>query len=735
MIYGQEMTLDDKTSFLDALDHHGKIIAQAQNREGESFFLFGVSADFPMKGGKKSMALVGGLPMEYFNNLLDLEETEEAITFSNIILKNGDYVIKNYDDNVDNYFERMRKLFSAVDDEDGEKYILELQKAMEKRENYSAVLFLGQECRHLYCSPLPNSNWYLLTIMPYGNIEEIVSHLSNQRMDMLVMSIIVIMAMFVAIFFLYYRQTHNQIQALEEARMEAVKANRAKSEFLSNMSHDIRTPMNAIVGMTEIAASNIDDKNQTRHYLKKISQSNKQLLGLINDILDMSKIENGRLILNIEAISLRELLDGIVTIIQSQVKGKGQDFDVRVWDMVAENVYSDSVRLNQVVMNLLSNAVKFTPEGGKILISMYQESSPEGEEYVRVHFVVKDNGIGMSEEFKDKIFESFAREDIKRVQKTEGTGLGMAITKYIVDAMHGSIEVESEQGRGTQFHIVIDMKKVEGGEEEMSLPAWDVLVVDNDEQLCMAAVSGLKEMGVRPVWAFDGETAISRVEEQYSKNGSYRAILMDWHMPDMDGIEAARLIHSEIDRDIPILLFSAYDYTDIEEQARKAGIMGFVTKPLFKSTLYQALKQLEDGSTKAGAIRQTKEERDFSGIKILIAEDNDLNWEIAQELFSRRGFEMTHAENGKACVDLFNESSEGYYSLILMDIWMPVMSGYEATQAIRRLERSDADIPIIAMTADAFSEDIRYCLECGMDAHVAKPIDMKEVIGVIESYL
>ncbi len=735
MIYGQEMTLIDKVSFMDALDHHGKIIAQAQNQAGESFFLFGVSADYPMKDGKECAALVGGLPMDYFNNLLDLEESEEAITFSNIILENGDYVIKNYDDNVNNYFERVRKLFSALDDGDGEKYVVELQEAMKNREDYSAVLFLGDECRHLYCSPLPNSNWYLLTIMPYGNIEEIVTHLSNQRMDMLVICIVVIMAMFVAIFFLYYRQTHNQIQALEEARTEAVKANRAKSEFLSNMSHDIRTPMNAIVGMTEIAASNIDDKNQTRHYLKKISQSNKQLLGLINDILDMSKIENGRLILNVEAISLRELLDGIVTIIQSQVKEKGQDFDVRVWDIEAENVYSDSVRLNQVVMNLLSNAVKFTPEGGKILISMYQEPSPEGEEYVRVHLKVKDNGIGMSEEFKDRIFESFAREDIKRVQKTEGTGLGMAITKYIVDAMHGSIEVESEQGKGTQFHIVIDMKKAVDGEEEMHLPAWDILVVDNDEQLCMAAISGLKEMGVNPAWAFDGETAISMVEEKQSKGDGYKAILMDWHMPDMDGIEAAGLIHSEIDRDIPILLFSAYDYTEIEERARNAGILGFVTKPLFKSTLYYALKQLEDGSAKAGAIRQSKQERDFSGTKILVAEDNALNWEIAQELFSQRGFELVHAENGKMCVDLFNKSPEGYYSLILMDIRMPIMTGYEATQAIRKLERSDADIPIIAMTADAFSEDIRYCLECGMDAHVAKPINMKEVIGVMESYL
>ncbi len=733
-IYGDEMTLPREEPFLKSLNLGEKKVALAQDTVGEEYILFGVSADYSIKNGKKGTALVGGISAEYFNKIFLLEDTEDAMTFSNVIQKNGNYIIKNSDDDADNYFERVRNLFHDLNGKDGEQFVEEIQTAIEHGRNYSTAFLLRSERRHLYCTPLPNSEWYLVTVMPYGEIEEIVRDLNSQRIMMLAVSIVLVVVVFLVIFILYYRRTRRQIMELEHARREAIKASQAKSEFLSNMSHDIRTPMNAIVGMTTIAMENIDNKKQLQHCLKKISQSNRQLLGLINDILDMSKIESGKMSLNMEFVSFRELLDDLVTIAQPQIKEKDQKFEILVSNIITENVYSDSVRLRQVIMNLLSNAVKFTPKHGKIVLNLYEEPSSKGENFVRVHIIVKDNGIGMSEEFRQKVFDSFAREDNKRVQKTEGTGLGMAITKYIVDAMNGTIDVQSEQGEGTQFHIMIDMERVVGTEEDMVLPDWNVLVVDDDEMMCKNMVSILQEMGACPDWAFDGETALTMIEERYKEHGEYQAFVIDWHLPGMDGIKTADEIRKKIGDDVIIILVSAYDWSDFEEEAETVGISAYLPKPVFKSSLYHMLKQFTEGAVRPD-LKKKEQEREYTGVRMLVAEDNDLNWEIAQELFSRQGFLLEHAENGKECVEMFAASSEGFYSLILMDIRMPVMTGLEATEEIRKLERSDAGLPIIAMTADAFSEDIKKCLECGMDAHVSKPINLKEVLSVIESYL
>lgn len=734
VIYGENMTLVDPHSFLSSLNKDESKVAVAKNNAGDNYILIGISVIYPMRGSGECTALVAGVPMEDFKYILSMDDFNYTITFSNIIRNNGDYIIKNYHDSVDNYFDRVRHLFSDIDGKDGEDYIAEMKEAMAKREDYSTVFWLGNERRHLYCTALPNSEWYLLTVMPYGSIESIVSSLSSQRMEMLIISIVIIIALYSFIFVLYYRQTHRQIIELEKARQEAVRANKAKSEFLSNMSHDIRTPMNAIVGMTAIAAANIDDKAQLKNCLKKISQSNRQLLGLINDVLDMSKIENGKMTLNMELVSLRDLMDGVVTIVQPQIKAKNQEFEVRLENIETENVYSDSVRLNQVLANLLSNAVKFTPEKGKIMVTLRQGETPEREGFVRVHFTVEDNGIGMSEEFRSKIFESFAREDNKRVQKTEGAGLGMAITKYIVEAMNGTIAVKSAPGQGTRFDVVIDMGIGRVEEKEMRLPQWNMLVVDDDADLAENTSLFLKEMGIESDCAPDGETAYDMVKRSHENGSAYKVVLLDWRLPGMDGIETAKKIHENIDKDLPIVLISAYDWSDLESQAALAGVSGFVSKPLFKSTLYHALKKF-DGSNKGDGDALKEEQKDYTGVKILVAEDNDLNWEIAEELLSEYGFKLTHAENGRKCVELFGQSAEGYYSLILMDLRMPIMDGYEATEKIRSLNRKDADIPIIAMTADAFSEDIKKCLEAGMDAHIAKPIDIKEVVNLIDKYI
>ena len=434
-----------------------------------------------------------------------------------------------------------------------------------------------------------------------------------------------------------------------------------------------------------------------------------------------------------DQVSLREVMDSIVSIVQPQIKTKNQKFDVLIHDIHTENVYCDSVRLNQILLNLLSNAIKFTPENGRIHVALEEEESPKGEEYVRIHLRVKDNGIGMTPEFQAKIFDSFTREDSARVRKTEGTGLGMTITKYIVDTMGGTIEVESELGKGSEFHVILDMEKAEIQEADMVLPKWNMLVVDDDQQLCESTVSALSSIGIDAEWVLDGESAVERVQENHEKHQDYHIILLDWKLPGIDGIETARQIRRCMGDQVPILLISAYEWSEIEERARGAGVTGFIAKPLFKSTLYHGLKPFADSLEETQKDR--KEEISFNGMKILLAEDNDLNWEIAEELLSEMGMELERAENGQVCIDMFQNSPVGYYQAVLMDIRMPIMTGYEAAWGIRKLDRPDADIPIIAMTADAFSEDIKRCLDCGMNAHVAKPIDVQEICRLLEKFV
>ena len=500
------------------------------------------------------------------------------------------------------------------------------------------------------------------------------------------------------------------------------------------MSHDIRTPMNAIVGMTAIATAHIDDPQQVRNCLKKITLSSKHLLGLINDVLDMSKIESGKMTLNVELVSLREVMDSIVSIVQPQVKAKNQKFNISIYNITSENVHCDSVRLNQILLNLLSNAIKFTPEGGSIELTLHEEESPKDGDYVRIRIHVKDSGIGMSEEFQAHIFESFAREDNKRVHRTEGTGLGMAITKYIVDAMGGEISVFSQQGVGTEFQVVLDLERAEEQLEDMILPDWNMLVVDDDQQLCESTVESLKSIGIRAEWVLDGESAVRTVTQHHKRHADYHVILLDWKLPDMDGIQTARELRAQLGDDVPILLMSAYDWTEIEDEARAAGISGFLMKPLFRSTLFFGLRPYVDEAEPQPA-KEVSGTPVFTGKRILVAEDNELNWEIAYELLQDLGLELEWAENGQVCLDMFRQSAPGYYDAILMDIRMPKMNGYEATDAIRATDRSDASLPIIAMTADAYSEDIQRCLDHGMNAHVAKPIDIKEVARILKRHL
>nr|WP_325200023.1 response regulator [uncultured Oscillibacter sp.] len=733
MIYGEEPLLADPEPFLRSMNNGDKKVAVASTDHGEKDILLGVSAEYIMSDGTVATALVASLPADYIAETLSLY-SENTLVYSHIIRRDGTFVIRSGDAFRENYFDRIQAMFEEQG-ESGEQYIRELEAAMDAGEDYTTLLTFGSERRHLQCNKLPYSEWFLIAVLPYGQLDESVNQLSRTWLYMAFLGCAVVLTALFLVFLQYSRLLQEQMAELEKARKEAVHANKAKSEFLSNMSHDIRTPMNAIVGMTAIASANIDDKQQVQNCLKKITLSSRHLLGLINDVLDMSKIESGKLTLNMDQVSLREVMDSIVSIAQPQVRSKHQQFDVFIHDISTENVCCDSVRLNQVLLNILGNALKFTPDGGLIQVSLYEEESPKGEGYVRTHIVVKDNGIGMTPEFKAKIFESFVREDSARVRRTEGSGLGMAITKYIVDTMGGTIAVESELGQGSEFHVTLDLQRAETPEEEMILPEWNILVVDDDQQLCESTTASLKSIGVKADWALNAEKALEMLDHRAQLRDHYHIILLDWKLPDMDGITAAKEIRRRFGDETPIMLISAYDWSEIETEAKDAGITGFISKPLFRSTLFYGLKPFIDNA--GAAAEQLHEEKyaDFTGRRILLAEDNDLNWEIANELLSDLGMELDWAENGRICADKFEASPVGFYDAVLMDLRMPVMTGYEATEAIRNMDRPDKDIPIIAMTADAFSEDIKKCLDAGMNAHVAKPIDIREVSRLLEKFI
>lgn len=729
---GNQLHLTDPQPFLNSIRDGKEKVAVGKDSIGSDLILLGIPAAYSMSDGQRSIALIVAMPVDYLKESLSLEE--DMLVYSRIIRNDGSYVIQSDSVPEDNYFDHIRVEYAAAKPQDLDIFSKELQTAMEHNQDYSALLDEGGYRRQIHSTCLPYSEWNLLTIMPYGELDELVTSLDQERTQLTILSCGMVLVLLIIVFLRYLYLTNLQLKALDEARQKAVQATKAKSEFLSNMSHDIRTPMNAIVGMTAIATANIENREQVQNCLKKIALSSKHLLGLINDVLDMSKIESGKMTLNMDQVSLREVVEDIVTIVQPQVTAKKQNFGVHIDNITTENVCCDGVRLNQVLLNLLSNAVKYTQEGGSIELSLYEEESPHGGAFVRTHVKVKDNGIGMTPEFMEKIFETYSREDSARVHKTEGAGLGMAITKYIVDAMGGTIQVQSELGAGSEFHVILDLEKAVVKEVDMVLPDWKVLVVDDDELLCKTTAASLKSIGVRADWTMDGESAVQMTVQHHQRGDDYQVILLDWKLPGMDGVQTARELRAKLGSEVPILLISAYDWSDFEEEARAAGINGFISKPLFKSTLFYGLQKYM-GVEKT---EEQEQEQDIklTGRRVLLAEDNELNREVAIELLAEVGLEVEEAEDGKICLEKFQQNPEGYYDAILMDIRMPVMNGYEATQAIRALDRPDAaKIPIIAMTADAFSDDIQHCLSCGMNAHTAKPINLPELCRLLERYI
>ena len=536
-----------------------------------------------------------------------------------------------------------------------------------------------------------------------------------------------------------YKESLEQKNAeLELAVRHEAAANRAKREFLFNMSHDIRTPMNAIIGFTSLAATHIDNRDQVIDYLKKISTASQHLLSLINDVLDMSRIESGKIHLEETEVNLSDVLHDLKTIVSGQIHAKQLDLYMDAMDVTDEDVYCDKTRLNQVLLNLLSNAIKFTPAGGTVSVRVRQLAG-KVRGCGQYEFRIKDNGIGMSQEFAQKIFEPFERERTSTVSRIQGTGLGMAITKNIVDMMGGTIKVQTAQGKGSEFIICLPMRTQDEHrpvEKITELEGLKALVVDDDFNTCDSVTKMLVKVGMRAEWTLSGKEAVLRARQSIEMSDVYHAYIIDWRLPDMNGIEVTRQIRSLHD-DTPIIILTAYDWSDIEVEAKAAGVTAFCSKPMFMSDLRETLMSaLGQNQTDAAQELLPQKNADFKGRRILLVEDNELNREIAQEILREYGFRVDTAENGAVAVEKVCTAAPGSYDLVLMDVQMPVMDGYTATRKIRALDDpARAKIPILAMTANAFDEDRCNALESGMNGFLSKPIVISDLVQELHKIL
>ncbi|WP_024860469.1 response regulator [Ruminococcus flavefaciens] len=641
------------------------------------------------------------------------EEYENAEL--SMIDADGNYIIKDHSFKNSNFFEFYRSYNS------GDTAAQEIfEKITSSTGSFSMYNSRGEKCILAYTPIASKAEWVLLSFMP---MNELNVNTENWMLVGIVSVGLLILFVFDLTVMLYFNQK------LHAAAREAAFANQAKTDFLSTMSHDIRTPMNAIIGLTTIAKKNLDDTESVRENLQKITLASNHLLTLINDILDISKVESGKLILSPQTFSIVEAVENLVNISQPMIKEKNIEFHFRISRMEKEYLYADQLRLNQIYINILSNAIKYTEPGGHVSVDMREDESKKPG-CVQLTYIVSDSGIGMSPEYMANMYQPFSRQTDSRVNSIQGTGLGLAITKQMVDLMNGTINCQSEPGKGTTFTVILDIPIAERQREDMVLEPMDVLIVDDDPILLETAADTLKSLGVTADCAESASKALEMISHRHETEQDYSIVILDWKMPDIDGIEMTRRIRSTVSPDIPILLISAYDRTDIEGAAKKAGANAFISKPLFRSTLYDTINDVL--GTGAKSAEPENDYSDLHGMNILIAEDFDVNWEVISALLEMYGINTERAENGRICVEKIKSAAEGSYDLIFMDIQMPEMNGLDATKNIRALDDPWASsIPIIAMTADAFSENVTECLNSGMNGHISKPVDIKLVIKEI----
>ncbi len=585
---------------------------------------------------------------------------------------------------------------------------------------------LGQDSCYSYQRLEPGEEWVLIGYIARENLD--VTPLD------LTIAVIVIFgfALLMLIDGAYIITINRRLKiSMEETKF----ASEAKTRFLSSMSHDIRTPMNAIIGMTTIAIKRIDDKEQVGECLNQITRASNHLLTLINDILDISKVESGKLSLNPIVFSLAEMIGNIISIAQPQIKEKNMDFEIHARGVKHEYIFADELRINQILINLISNAIKYTHAEGSVRLDIEERQSDRGANMIRHIYTISDNGMGMSEEFMKTMYNTFTRDTDSRINTIQGTGLGLAITKQMVDLMDGTIEVASKKGEGTTFTVTLDVPIAEKAMDDLILPPLRLLVADDDRIFLESAADTFKSMGVDADIASNGEEAVKMIADKHVHDQDYHCVIVDWKMPGMDGLETVRAIREKVGDDVSIIIISAYDWTEIEEEALKAGANGFITKPLFRSSVYDKLNELLDFDHNEKPVQEDNTD-DLKGLNLLIAEDNDINWDIIQVMLEFCEITCERAENGQICVDKINAAPEGTYQAILMDVQMPVMNGKEASETIRKSDKEYVrSIPIIAMTADAFAEDIVACKEAGMNGHVSKPLDMKKLIKELRSAL
>ena len=629
---------------------------------------------------------------------------------------NGDYILKGDSFKNSNFFEFYKSYNSTDPETSGELF----DRITSSTGSVSMINSHEQECILAFTPVSATAGWTLLGLVPAKDLH---TDTENWLLIGVVSAGLLILFLSDLLYILYFNKR------LQIAAREAESANKAKTDFLSTMSHDIRTPMNAIIGLTTIAEKKLGDVESTGESLRKISLASNHLLTLINDILDISKVESGKLKLSPLTFSIVETVENLVTVSQPMIKEKNIEFSFHTNQMEKEYLYTDQLRLNQIYINILSNAIKYTEPGGRVSVDLRQEQSDKPG-CIRLTYVVADTGIGMSPEFMENMYQPFSRQIDSRVNSIQGTGLGLAITKQMVELLDGTIDCQSELGKGTTFTVVLDIPEADRQREDMQLDSVDVLIVDDDETMLQTTVDILESLGASAEQAQNGLEALGMIEHRHLSGRDYDAIIIDWKMPEIDGLETIRRIRAEIDANIPILLISAYDWSDIEDKAKEAGANAFVSKPLFRSTLYDKINDLI--GKESSSIEPEDDYSDLQGLHILVAEDNDINWEIISAILAMYGITTDRAENGRVCVDMMRTAAEGSYELIFMDVQMPEMNGLDATRAIRKLEDPWASsIPIVAMTADAFSENVMECLDAGMNGHIAKPVDIKLVIKEI----